>query len=273
MSNESTELSLDRAADAIRQADALMIGAGAGMGVDSGLPDFRGNAGFWKAYPAFKGRPFAKMSNPRWFARDPELAWGFFGHRFQLYSKTTPHAGFQILQRIGQRMSASLAVFTSNVDGQFQKAGFDGPIVECHGSIHFLQCAELCSDTIWPAESLQLSVNADIRLTSELPRCHNCGAVARPNILMFGDYAWVPDRTDQQHHEFRRWQKTYRARKFLVIEIGAGTAIPTVRYECESTDATVIRINPRDAHGGGNVISVPLGALDALQRIEQRLVK
>ena len=60
-----------------------------------------------------------------------------------------------------------------------------------------------------------------------------------------------------------------RARKLLVIEIGAGTAIPTVRYECESTDATVIRINPRDAHGGGNVISVPLGALDALQRIEQ----
>ena len=114
MSNESTELSLDRAADAIRQADALMIGAGAGMGVDSGLPDFRGNAGFWKAYPAFKGRPVAQMSNPRWFARDPELAWGFFGHRFQLYSKTTPHAGFQILQRIGQRMSAPLAVFTTS---------------------------------------------------------------------------------------------------------------------------------------------------------------
>ena len=37
------------AAVAIRTADALLIGAGAGMGVDSGLADFRGPEGFWKA--------------------------------------------------------------------------------------------------------------------------------------------------------------------------------------------------------------------------------
>ena len=40
------------AAELIEQADAIVIAAGAGMGVDSGLPDFRGNEGFWKAYPA-----------------------------------------------------------------------------------------------------------------------------------------------------------------------------------------------------------------------------
>src|SRR5262245_7510055 len=44
----------DQAATAIRDADALLIGAGAGMGVDSGLPDFRGNEGFWNAYPPFR---------------------------------------------------------------------------------------------------------------------------------------------------------------------------------------------------------------------------
>jgi NAD-dependent SIR2 family protein deacetylase len=42
---------IHRAAEAIHAADALLITAGAGMGVDSGLPDFRGNEGFWKAYP------------------------------------------------------------------------------------------------------------------------------------------------------------------------------------------------------------------------------
>lgn len=41
-----------RAAEIVACADALVIGAGAGMGVDSGLPDFRGQEGFWKAYPA-----------------------------------------------------------------------------------------------------------------------------------------------------------------------------------------------------------------------------
>ena len=44
---------LREVAELIRQADGLLIGAGAGMGVDSGLPDFRGKEGFWKAYPAF----------------------------------------------------------------------------------------------------------------------------------------------------------------------------------------------------------------------------
>ena len=42
---------LEHAADLISQADALIVAAGAGMGVDSGLPDFRGTEGFWKAYP------------------------------------------------------------------------------------------------------------------------------------------------------------------------------------------------------------------------------
>ena len=45
------DASLALAAEAIREADALLILAGAGMGVDSGLPDFRGSEGFWCAYP------------------------------------------------------------------------------------------------------------------------------------------------------------------------------------------------------------------------------
>lgn len=45
-------VSLEHAAALVAQADLLIVAAGAGMGVDSGLPDFRGNQGFWKAYPA-----------------------------------------------------------------------------------------------------------------------------------------------------------------------------------------------------------------------------
>ena len=74
-----------QAAKAILAADARLIGAGAGMGVDSGLPDFRGPEGFWRAYPAFRGRRFEEMSNPVWFQRDPEQAWGFFGQRLNLH--------------------------------------------------------------------------------------------------------------------------------------------------------------------------------------------
>jgi len=57
---------LKRAAHALREAEALLVTAGAGMGVDSGLPDFRGNEGFWKAYPpmAKLGVSFVEMANP-----------------------------------------------------------------------------------------------------------------------------------------------------------------------------------------------------------------
>ena len=52
----STEIALLQAAEVIQNAKAILITAGAGMGVDSGLPDFRGPEGFWKAYPPYKER-------------------------------------------------------------------------------------------------------------------------------------------------------------------------------------------------------------------------
>lgn len=270
--NKSTTQAIADACEAIESSEALLICAGAGMGVDSGLPDFRGNEGFWKAYPAFKGRHFSEMSNPRWFARDPELAWGFFGHRYNLYSAVVPHDGFRVLRKIAQRMSFPPAIFTSNVDGQFQKAGFDCKIVECHGAIHHMQCSTTCTDEIWPAENLELEVNEDIRLVSKLPRCPNCGNVARPNIMMFGDYAWISKRTDSQERKYHFWNLEVQDSPLVIIEMGAGQAIPTVRLESERHNAKLIRINPRDSDGPEGTISIPLGALDALHQIEEQLV-
>lgn len=115
--------SLRQATTAIREADALLITAGAGMGVDSGLPDFRGNEGFWKAYPvaARLGLSFMDLANPHWFAKDPALAWAFYGHRLNLYRRTIPHAGFATLLRWAERKPAGYFVFTSNVDGHFKE--------------------------------------------------------------------------------------------------------------------------------------------------------
>src|SRR4029077_4013233 len=102
MANEDIE----RAAAVLANTDALLIGAGAGMGVDSGLPDFRGSQGFWQAYPPYArlGLDFVTLANPRWFESDPALAWGFYGHRLMLYRQTEPHDGFAILHRWMRRM-------------------------------------------------------------------------------------------------------------------------------------------------------------------------
>lgn len=259
-----------QAAHAIGEADALLIGAGAGMGVDSGLPDFRGNEGFWKAYPPFHGRSFASISNPVWFRDDPEQAWGFFGHRLNLYRNTPPHAGFDILRRWAESSPSGYFVFTSNVDGHFARAGFDGNrILECHGSIYFAQCVRGCSRDIWPADDLCIEVDmASVHATSPLPKCPRCGGLARPNVLMFGDHGWLPDRTSEQEERYVRWLKSVASKRVVAIEFGAGLAIPTVRYECEGRADVLIRINPRESDTPRGGISLACGALEAIQRID-----
>lgn len=273
MSATSLAGQFQKAADAIREADALLIGAGAGMGVDSGLPDFRGDAGFWKAYPPFRGRSFSDLSTPHWFRSDPALAWGFFGHRYNLYSSTTPHDGFGILRRWAERPPLGCFIFTSNVDGHFQRAGFSpDQVLECHGSIHFLQCVARCSRAIWPAEGLNIQIDeATIRTNSPLPRCPRCRELARPNILMFGDWEWLHNRHDEQQARYDDWLRQAEGKRVVAIEMGAGLVIPTVRWECQRRGQVLIRINPREADVPEGGISLPVGALAALLRIDEIL--
>lgn len=77
-------------ARALGKAEALLVTAGAGMSVDSGLPDYRGNQGFWRAYPPFGqlGISFERMAQPYWFAEKPHMAWAWYRHRALLYRQT-----------------------------------------------------------------------------------------------------------------------------------------------------------------------------------------
>ena len=270
---------LKSAAEIIRDSDALLITAGAGIGVDSGLPDFRGNQGFWNAYPpiAKLGISFVEMANPYWFQKDPYLAWAFYGHRLNLYRSTEPHDGFRRLLEIGQNKPAGYFVFTSNVDGQFQKAGFDPDLIqECHGSIHHLQCNGPCNTDIWSADSVKIKVDENIfKALDPLPQCKQCQALARPNILMFGDWNWLSYRTENQQDKMNEWLGNIRQNNLnlATIEIGAGEAVATVRYTSENIirnyDGKLIRINPRDYHVPQGHVAIPLGAQEGIEGIIQ----
>lgn len=259
-----------RAADAINYADALIISAGAGMGVDSGLPDFRGTDGFWQAYPALAkaGVQFQDIANPAAFRDNPQRAWGFYGHRLNLYRQTVPHEGFAILRRIGESMPKGMFVFTSNVDGQFQKAGFSSRQVhECHGSIHHLQCQDSCMADIWSADDFHPQVDeGNCLLTSDFPRCPHCGEIARPNILMFGDGGWLGYRSELQEANLNVWLG--KIERPVIIEIGAGQSIPTVRRFGENQNGFLIRINPIEPERNGDTyMGLRMGGLEALRGI------
>lgn len=272
----SDEQAWQRAAEAIAGAHALVVAAGAGMGVDSGLPDFRGPEGFWRAYPPYQklGLEFEDLANPRWFADDPELAWGFYGHRLGLYRQTSPHAGFAILRRFAERMESGSFVFTSNVDGAFQRAGFEAArVCEVHGAIETLQCTDPRCVGLWSADGVEVVVDeTSFRARAPLPRCPRCGKLARPNILMFGDWGWDSSRSEAQSARLEAFLHEVGARPTVVIECGAGTAIPSVRRFSErlsARGATLIRINLREPEGA--TIGLSSGAKVALEALAARV--
>lgn len=266
------------AATVIREAEAFIITAGAGMGVDSGLPDFRGNQGFWQAYPPYAklGLSFSEAANPEHFQRDPAFGWGFYGHRCNLYRETVPHEGFHIIRRWIDQLNAPYFVITSNVDGQFQNAGYsESLILEIHGSIHHLQCLKPCGRSIWPNNE-RFTIDTNSMRSRSIPRCPHCGDVSRPNILMFGDWSWLPDRTHTQEQRCERFIDGLGSKRAVVLEIGAGTAIPTIRATSERLgrrfpQITVIRINPREPNIPSPHLSLPCSALEGLRLIDREL--
>lgn len=263
----------NKALEWLDQADALIIAAGAGMGVDSGLPDFRGDEGLWRAYPALREARlnFVSIASPRAFHNDPGLAWGFYGHRLNLYRDTTPHDGFAILQRWAGRMAHGAFVYTSNVDGQFHKAGFAADrIVECHGSLHWLQCMDSCDSSLWEAEGWEPEVDdSACRLLSPLPRCPACGALARPNVLMFGDGEWNHERSHRQQQRLEAWLSM--CSRPVVVELGAGTAVPSVRWFGSMLNAPLIRINLREsAVDNPRAVGLAGRALEVLAELDRR---
>jgi len=280
ISNEILE-KISWAADAIKDSDALVFAAGAGMGVDSGLPDFRGNDGFWNAYPPYKklGLSFVDLANPEWFTNDPTLAWGFYGHRLGLYRNTNPHTGYDLLLKWGNQKKYGYQVFTSNVDGAFRKAGFDNnKIVECHGRIDLAQCTKCCGVGIFSIDKENVKVDQQtFRATGLLPACNKCGAIARPNILMFYDFDWDSGVIDRQYNRMRNWLQLVAPTKVTIIECGAGVAVASVRKFCSNLlnthNAKLVRINVRDyeVENANNQVGIPLGALEALTAIEQKM--
>lgn len=273
---------LERAAKALRACfdddnGVFVVCGGAGLGVDSGLPDFRGPEGFWNAYPPYRhlGLSFADLASPHWFDKDPALAWGFYGHRFHLYRKTVPHEGYSVLRDFCARARGGSFVYTSNVDGAFDKAGFaEDRVVEVHGAINTLQCTTY-SHGLWPAGDLVVDVDPQtFRAAPPFPTCH-CGALARPNILMFGDGDWDDSRTSAQLDRLKSFlAHVDSGAHVVVVEAGAGRGIPTVRHFSETLlrrfpRGQLVRINVREEGADDDavadrVIGVADGAKAAL---------
>lgn len=282
---------LDRAAEFVRSAQAVLFVTGAGAGCDMGLPDFRSSMKFWEDLAHPEIRRYEDSSDSEWFEKDPELAWGLNYHQIDMYRSANIHAGYEAMIDIGKMKSNNYFCFTSNIDGVLQRAGMDECRVrEIHGNIHRLQCINYdCLNpegkrSAWKG-SVQLAYDSkSFRCTSQLPQCAHCGGMARPNVWFCKDRNYVLyESSSRVSDDYFRWLASVeeRRQKTVVIECGAGLAIPSARCEAEDVaerlGGSLIRINPVDYQvpvdgvNGSEAIGIPLGCAEAMTGIWRRL--
>jgi NAD-dependent SIR2 family protein deacetylase len=273
---------VDRAAEAVSSATALIFTSGAGMGVDSGLPDYRGTEGFYRRYPPYEraGISYQSLASPKWFALDPTLIWGYLGHSFDLYRTTPPHEGYAIVRRWCERAPGGHFTVTSNVDNQLQRSGFaEGRVFEGHGSLFWAQCQQACGVGVYAAHDIAVPFDPDtMRATGPAPRCPACGAGSRPNVLFFGDSGFDASRSTAQYERLRAWldgAMQAPGARLVVVECGAGTTVPNVRnfseLEVARYKGTLVRINPREPQVPPGHIGIAAGALATLRAVDARL--
>jgi NAD-dependent SIR2 family protein deacetylase len=225
----------------------------------------------------------------------PSLFYGFWGSCFNAYNEATPHHGYEILKEWcdkKQKKDSSVApyfFYTSNVDGHLKRFGFSPDrIHEMHGSMDtWLVLDSTLDDPIeknprqmvlppefrFPVcqETLELD-HATIlaRLQDVSESALSPSSTFRPRVLMFDDgwdahEAMGMRESSDIYQTWEEWMESQMAArgsaKLVVLEIGCGVRVPSVRLECETVihdtasrclntaekRCTHIRINPEDA--------------------------
>lgn len=289
MSDGEISAALAKAAEWIAEAEAMLIGSGAGMGVDSGLGTFRGHrSGVWEGLDAI-GLRYEEICDARWFEEDPSLAWAFWNHCHVSYRASTPHSGYSQIRKWSERCPFGQFSFTSNIDGHWAASGMSSDkILEVHGSVLWMQCSRSCCVDVWKTQrDLGLSNTPTFRAEGGLPMCPKCGAVGRPNVQMFGaDAGFSKARRTAQFRKYDDWLKSLADRpdranlRIVCLEIGCGLTVPTVRREMESVlrkfpGARIIRVNPESTHipaeFGHRGVGLPMGVNAVIDEVQSRL--
>lgn len=172
----------------VKQASYVVALTGAGVSAESGIPTYRGSDGVWHKYdPAY-------YADVEYFFHDPSYYWNFFRDvRYQVLKEAEPNKAHVELARL-EGLGYLKAVITQNIDGLHQQAR-SVKVLELHGNTRTISCVN-CS------RSYDLDQVRE-RLETELPpKCDNCGALLKPDVVMFGEA--LPQNTLHQAGEHSR---------------------------------------------------------------------
>lgn len=190
---------------------------GAGISVESGIPDFRSRDGLWKYFDPMEYATIAA------FQRNPEKVWMMLEKMSALMEQARPNAAHKGLARLEQ-LGLLQAVITQNIDSLHQEAG-SANVIEYHGNCRTLSC--LYCDRQYCAENVA---------RGGPPKCV-CGQILKPDVVFFGEP--IPAEPIVASQEL-----AYSCQAFLVVGTSAtvapANAIPRI---AQMSGAQVIEIN------------------------------
>ena len=222
---------IERLKTALRECDAVVIGAGAGLSTSAGF-DYTGER-FEKYFSDFAGKYGIRDMYSGGFYPFPakEEFWAYWS-RYIFINRymDAPKPVYENLLKLVQ--GKDYFVITTNVDHCFQKAGFDKKrLFYTQGDYGLFQCSEPCCDETFDNEAAireMMDRQRDMRIPSELiPACPHCG---RPMTLnLRSDDSFVED--EGWHRAAERYENFLRTRagqRILFLELGVGYNTPVI---------------------------------------------
>ncbi len=144
---------------------------GAGVSTASGIPDFRSPGGLYRQKFAY---PPEEMLGHDFFVSHTEEFFDFYRSRM-IALDARPNQAHRKLAQL-EEAGKMCGVVTQNIDGLHQMAG-SKKVFELHGSVHRNICTR-CGATYSAAWVLG---------TTGVPRCERCGALVKPDVVLYGE--------------------------------------------------------------------------------------
>jgi len=249
-------MEIEKLHKALQSADAIVIGAGAGLSTSAGFTysgerfqqhfaDFIGKYGFTDMYSA-GFYPFPTE----------EEKWAYWSrHIYYNRYVPAPKPVYDNLLKLVQ--DKDYFVITTNVDHQFQKAGFDKKrLFYTQGDYGLFQCAKPCHQKTYNNEDVikrMIAEQMDMRIPSELvPKCPVCGGPMAMNLR--SDETFVED--EGWHAASKRYEDFIRRHlngKILFLDLGSGGntpivfKIPFIQWTMQNPNAIYATVNLGEA--------------------------